>query len=102
METEETPEKKLKPRDYVKLGVSFVVGSGTYAITSSIIKENVAPGSTAYQQVKLVVGAAVLSMMVADAATKYTDAAIDRVADKWNEAKEKLKEAKSKPEEITE
>lgn len=93
-------KKKLTKVDIAKSAVGFVVGSGAYMIASAIIKEHVAP-ETMPQKVKIAAGSMVLAMMVADAATKYTDRTIDGIVEAFDKAKQNLKASKEADQTLT-
>lgn len=82
---------KMTKTDVAKAVVSIVVGSGTYMIVSAIVKNNIVP-ETVFQRLKVNAGTFVLASMVADASSKYTDNAIDKIVEVYNEVRGKIQE----------
>lgn len=70
--------------ELAKAATKFVVGFGTATIIRTIAHNNVQPNDLP-TKVAVTAGALVLGSMVADVATRYTDAKIDEVAAWYNE-----------------
>jgi hypothetical protein len=70
--------------ELAKNAVKIVVGAGTATIVKAIISNNVQPDDLT-TKVTTTVGSLVLGSMVADLATRYTDAKIDSLTTWYND-----------------
>lgn len=66
--------------EITKSAVKLIVASGTATIVRTIVKNNVQPDDIT-AKVTVTASSVVLGMMVADAASQYTGARIDEIAD---------------------
>lgn len=80
----------------IKAGSDLIVSMGTGAIVTNAVKATTPADLKTFQKVTIGVGAFVLSSMVGGAATQYSNSKIDETADQFKNAKESVKDAKSK------
>ncbi len=69
--------------DIAKKAVSLVIGSGTAKIVGGIIRNNTDP-ETITDTVTIAAAQVTIGMMVADAASRYTDEKIDELLSWYN------------------
>lgn len=79
--------------DITKKVVSAVIGLGTSKIAHSIIKNNVQPENV-IDKVTVPSAAVVIGMMASQATKEFTGKQIDELVATWQNAKQKIEEAK--------
>lgn len=69
-----------------KLVARIIVGAGTTTVTSSIIRNNVAPANL-FQTISVGVASVVIGSMASEATKEHTERQIDNLVDAWNSIK---------------
>lgn len=77
----------MKKIDIAKRVTSIVVGIGTSAVVSGVIKTNV-PVSNLPMKVAVLVTSAVIGSMASRATTKHSDEMIDEIVTQWHQITE--------------
>lgn len=79
-----------------KAASNIVVSMGTGAVVTNAIKSTTPADIKTFQKVTIGVGGLVLSSMVGELASKYTETKIDDAVDTVKQSKDEIKEAQDK------
>ena len=79
-----------------KAASNIVVSMGTGAVVTNAIKSTTPADIKTFQKVTIGVGGLVLSSMVGELASKYTETKIDGAMDTVKQSKDEIKEAQDK------
>lgn len=79
-----------------KAASNIIVSMGTGAVVGNAVKSTTPADIKTFQKVTITVGGMVLSSMVSELASKYTETKIDDAVDTVKQSKDEIKEAQDK------
>ena len=80
----------MKKLELIKTGVSIIVSVGVGAVVSNVIKTTTPDTTGTIKKVCIGIGSFVLSSMITDQATTYTETKIDETVDQMKEMVESI------------
>lgn len=87
-------KSRTNTQNLVKGVVTLATSVSTYAVTTAVIKNNLAPGETKAQKAMIATGSYVIGQTVAERTRRWTDTKVEQIFDAIDEIKGQVNKAK--------